>query len=162
MPVKKAILYGALAVGILCLAVCVTYLNLRHFTKPRYTRLEEPVGTATAHDWIHSLGWDVEQEKKLEPLEETLSLSSSRIQTELAEERMALCRLLRADSLDQKAVERSVGNLGRLYTEQERLVVGHLVAMRELMRPDQKEKFFDGLIRGICEKCRTKAGSHTH
>ena len=162
MPIKKAILYGVLAVGILCLATCTTYFSLHHFMMPKHTRLEEPVGTATAHDLIHAIGWNAEQQNQLEPLEKTLHLSSSHIQTELAEERMALCRLLRADSLDQKAIEQSVGNLGRLYTEQERLAVQHLVVMRGLMRPDQKEKFFDGLIRGICEKCRAGTGSHSH
>ncbi len=154
MSVKKAILYGALALGIVCVAICSTYLTLRHFVTPPQTHAEESLGTTTAHDLIHGIGWDAEQEKKLEPLEKTLRLSRSLIQAQVAVERMALCRLIRADSLDQKAIDHSVQNLGRLYTEQEKLVIDHLVAMRRLMRPDQKEKFFDNLVRGICETSR--------
>lgn len=162
MSIKKALLYGVLAVGLLCLATCTTYFCLHHFMTPQRMASLGPAGVATAHDLIHSIGWDAEQEKKLGPLEKDLRLSSSRTQAELAEERMALCQLLRADSLDQKAIDQSVQKLGRLYTEQERLVVQHLVAMRGLMRPDQKEKFFDTLMRGICEKCRTGAAPHRH
>ena len=153
---KRLLLGGALGLFVFGVGLASTYLGLEHFA---FNRQGAGSGVYAAHDWAHHIGLTREQEQKLEPLEKSLQQDLDNIQVKLAQDRMALCSLMRQEPADTKELDRYINQVAQLEAEQQRRVVGHLLAMRDILSPAQKEKFFSAIMQGICKGCRTSTGN---
>lgn len=155
MKVRRGFLIGAAMVLTLGVAMVTTYLCLEHFV---FSRRTAPQGVVAAHAWVHKIGLTPDQEEKLKPLDVSLEKDLKGLQVKLAQERMALCTLLRDGASDSKELDEYVARVGALESQQQRRVVQHLIVMRDILTPDQKEKFFNAIMQDICLGCRTTIG----
>lgn len=154
---KKLTIWGSAFILIFGIALATSYLCLKHFEAGRQS---VPAGVVSAHEWAHSIGLTKDQEKKLEPMELSLKTDIDSLQIKLAQERIALCSLMHSASGDSKELDAYINRIGALEAEQQRRVVGHLLAMRDILTPIQKDKFFAAIMQGICQGCRTSTGNN--
>lgn len=152
MNFRRLAIYGVVLLFVFGTAIATTYLCLEHFV---YSRRMLPAGVTASHAWAHQIGMTKDQEKKLEPMEAALQKDLDSIQLKLAQERMALCSLMHKGSQDSKELDGYINRVGTLEAEQQRRVVRHLLAMRDILTPEQKDKFFTAIMQGICQGCRT-------
>lgn len=155
MKVRRGFLIGAALLFTLGVAMVTTYLCLEHFV---FSRRTAPQGVVAAHAWAHKIGLTPDQEEKLKPLDASLEKDLKGLQVKLAQERMALCTLLRDGTSDSKELDEYVARVGALESQQQRRVVQHLIVMREILTPDQKGKFFNAIMQDICLGCRMTIG----
>lgn len=156
MNLKRGVLVGVGLVLTLGVAIVTTYLCLEHFVFSR--RATVPQGVVAAHAWAHTIGLSKEQEDRLKPLDASLEKDVKTLQLKLAQERMALCSLLRDGVSDSKELDDYVARVGALESQQQRRVVQHLIEMRNVLTPEQKDKFFNAIMQDICQGCRTTVG----
>ncbi len=155
MKVRRGFLIGAAVVLTLGVAMVTTYLCLEHFV---FSRRTAPQGVVAAHAWAHRIGLTPNQEEKLKPLDASLQKDLKGLQVKLAQERMALCSLLRDGTSDSKELDEYVARVGALESQQQRRVVQHLFVMRDILTPDQKKKYFNAIMQDICQGFRTTIG----
>lgn len=156
MNLKQRIFTGSFFLIIFGLLLLTTYLCLDHFAIRH--GLTAPQGVINAHVWAHSIGLTKEQEDKLEPLESALEKDINVLQMKLAQERMGLCSLIRNGGSNSKDIDDYVARVGLLESQQLKRVLHHLISMRDLLTPEQKNSFFDAVMRDICAGCRSAAG----
>lgn len=108
-----------------------------------------------AHRWLHEANLTPEQIKKLTPLETNLKHDLDILQTKIAEQRISICSILmESDGIDKK-LSTMVNRVAELEGTQQKLIIQHLLAMRDIMTPVQKEKFFTAIMKDICVGCRS-------
>ena len=152
---KRVISFVIAGLVLFGLALGTTYLCARHFAAGQ----GGSGNIYASHNWAHEIGLSKEQEKQLEPLEKTLQKDLSSIQLKLAQDRMALCSLMRQEPADTKELDTYITRVAQLEAEQQRRVVQHLLAMRDILTPAQKDKFFSAIMQGICQGCRMSTHS---
>lgn len=151
MNSRRLIFYGLGLFLVFGTALATTYFGLEHFV---YSRRSLPAGVMASHPWAHQIGLNKDQEAKLEPMEATLQKDLDGIQLKLARERLVLCSLMHKGSKDSQELDQYINRVGALEAEQQRRVVRHLLAMRDILTPEQKDKFFTAIMEGICQGCR--------
>lgn len=150
---NKRLLVGAtLGLFVFGVALAATYLCLEHFA---FSRRETGPGVYSAHNWVHQIGLTKEQEQKLEPLEKSLQQDLKKIQVKLAQDRIALCSLMRQEPSDTKELDKYINQVAQLEAEQQRRVIQHLLVVRNILTPTQRDKFFAAIMQDICVGCRT-------
>ncbi len=112
----------------------------------------------TLHAWAHAIGLSSEQEKTIEPLEKTLKKDLGSVQVELADERMELCRLMHSEPVNRVKLEQQLSTICDLEKKQQMRVVEHLLAMKAVMTPQQKDRFFEQMMRKLCPHCQGQGG----
>jgi len=152
MRKKRFFMFGAGFLVLLGIAFGTTYLCLKHFSGCQ--SCGPAAGPISAHEWAHQTGLTREQEKKIEPYEASLKKDLQSIQVKLAEERIALTRLIQEEAADSKKVTEYAQRVSVLEAEQQKLVINHLIVMRDLLNPEQREKLFSSIMHEICEGCR--------
>lgn len=156
MNIKRLTFFGVGFLLIFGLALATTYLCLEHFVFSR--RAEIHNGTVNALAWSRTIRMTKEQDQRLKPLEASLKKDLKGLQLKLAQERMALCSLLRDGSTDSKELDGYVARVAALESQQQRCVIQHLVAIREILTLEQKNQFFNAIMQDICQGCRTTIG----
>ncbi|OVE76958.1 hypothetical protein BVX98_03905 [bacterium F11] len=149
--IKKILL---LSIGIIVTAGAVTGLTLfglQHFMSGHQKNLS---GFDAAHHTLHRLNLTEDQKYQLNPHETALKKGLDDLQLQLAEKRISVCTLLNVSSSDKEKIMASVDEIGALQTQQQKLVVQHLLAMRDTLTPEQSEEFFGAMMTDICLKCR--------
>jgi Spy/CpxP family protein refolding chaperone len=146
---RRIVGLAAAGLAIFGIGFATTYYFARHAAQSY-----GPTGLYAAHNWAHEIGLSKDQEKRLDPLEQSLKKDLSAVQIKLAEDRMTLCSLMRQEPADPKEVDSYVNRVAQLEAVQQRRVVLHLLAMRDILTPQQKDKFFAAIMREICECCR--------
>ena len=154
---KRLMAWGSAIILIFGVALATTYLCAKHFMASRHSA---PVGLEMAHQWAHSIGLTKDQEKKLEPMEASLKKDIDEIQVKLAQERIALCSLMHNSTGDSKELDAYIHRIGVLEAEQQRRVVQHLMGMRDILTPAQRDQFFAAIMQQICVGCRTAVPGH--
>lgn len=139
---------------VLGLAILTSFLCLKHFSQSRMSS-----GTVAAQTWAKKVNLSTEQKKKLEPLEASLNRDVAALQVRLASERMALCSLMRQEPADKSELDKYINSVSALEAEQQRRVVQHLLAVRDILTPQQKDQFFTAIMQDICQGCRAMTGS---
>lgn len=137
------------------LASGVTYLFLNRIQSCGCQMIE--TGAHISQVLAHGLVFTPEQKKKLKPLESELSKKLERIQLKLAEKRISMCRLLKQEGT-KADLRRYVNEVSKIETRQHELIIDHLIAMRGILTPEQKEKFFAAIMSDICHACRGITG----
>lgn len=153
MQAKKTLAFLAFLVLTVAIAAGATYFFLRSLP-PRICQ-EATTGLYTPHLWVHELSLTRSQKKKLEPLEAELSRNLESIQLESAGKRITLCRLLKNESIRKKDMDRYAKQLAAVEVEKKKLIIGHLIAIRDILTPEQKNKFFNAVMHDICSTCRS-------
>lgn len=153
MNVKRFGIFAALFFITAGLAAGGTYFFLRLLSPQICQRATMEL--YTPHLWAHKLSLTRSQKKKLEPLEAKLSLNLESMQIESAGKRIALCRLLKNESIQEKDIDRYAKQIAEVEEEKKKFIIGHLIAIRDILTPEQKNKFFDAIMRDICSTCRT-------
>jgi len=152
MNTKRIFIFGFGLLILLGLATGTTYFWLNRYSG--YEHNNPSMDLSSAHAWAHEVGLTKEQEKKLEPYENTLNKDVQALQVKLAEERIALCRLIKEEPAESKKVADYTERVSALEAEQQKLVINHLIVMRDILNPDQREKLFSSLMHEICMGCR--------
>lgn len=156
MNIKRLIFFGVGFLLILGVGLGTTYLCLKHFVYSRRTEMSK--GMLSAHGWSNAIGLTKAQEEKLKPLETSLKKDVKGLQLKLARERMVLCSLLREGDSGSEKLDEYISRVGALESQQQRRVVQHLMAVRDILTSDQKDKFFSAIMQDICQSCRTTIG----
>ena len=139
---------AALAYGTWC---CLDWMAQRHAAQS---------GVASSPDWAATLALSAAQRGRIEPLQKKLDSDVSRVQVELAENRIALCRLMMTPGkADGRAVERTLAKISSLETRKEEMTSRHLLALRQMLTPDQQKRLFTALMKDICQGCRAATGN---
>ncbi len=156
MNLKRFGIFVAMLFIITGLASGVTYLFLNRIQSCSCQIIE--TGTHISQVLAHGLVFTPEQKKKLKPLESELSKKLERIQLKLAEKRISMCRLLKQEGTKAKDLRRHVNEVSKIEARQHELIIGHLIAMRDILTPEQKDKFFAAIMSDICHACRGITG----
>lgn len=154
---KRVIVITLAAFAFVSLSAGVTYLALRH----GMFKQEGSVTGLASRKWAREIGLTEDQQKRLAPLEQTLKKDLQKVQMQLANERMALCGILHGGSNDTKELDRYIGKIAGLEAQQQKLVVSHLVSMRDALTPDQRDRFFNAVMKDICQSCRMATDTNT-
>jgi len=147
---KRFIMAAISALAFVSLAAGVTYFAIGQYALDRPRSVNE----LASRQWAREVGLTGDQQKRLAPLEQNLKKDLKDVQTQLANERMALCGILHSGSNDTLQLDQYVRKIAELEGQQQKLVVSHLVAMRDVLTPHQRDRFFNAVMKGICENCR--------
>ena len=128
-----------------------TYFFLHHVQKTH--RALSP-GASSIYGWSKEVKLTQEQKEKLTPLETALKKDLDGFQTQLAENRMAICELLAKEAPDTPGLNAYVQKVSALEGAQQRRVVEHLLRVRDILTSEQKTKFFAAIMQDICVSCR--------
>jgi Spy/CpxP family protein refolding chaperone len=104
--------------------------------------------------WLHEAELSSDQLQKLEPHEAALKRDLDSLQIVLAKERLSICDLIRSDNHDPVELQQHVTRVAQLEAAQQEVVVRHLMTVSQVLTPEQKDKFFDTMMRDICVGCR--------
>lgn len=156
MNLKRTILFSLGGLFFMGLAMATTYFCLEHFVYSR--KFSKTCSLSRDQKWTHLLGLTPEQEKQLAPFDAALEKDLQEIQLKMAQERMALCTILRDNVGDSKDLEVLVNRIAALESQQQTEVVRHLVNVRNVLTPEQKTKFFSAIMQDICQGCRAISG----
>ena len=107
------------------------------------------------HAFIHEqLDLDSDQKQKLEEIERQFAARRTAIESELRADNALLAEAIAAEKgagpRVNAAVDRSHEAMGRLQKE----TLAHVFAMRQLLRPDQAEKFDQAVVKALTEDHR--------
>jgi Spy/CpxP family protein refolding chaperone len=140
---------GLLAYGTWC---CLDWMAKRH--------VHAAHGSLWASEtWPKLLSLSQDQRAKIEPLENALKKDLDGLQVELAKDQIALCRAMMSQAkLDPAVMQKAAGRISGLQKKSEEKTMGHLLALREILNPDQQKKLFTTMMRDICQGCRTATG----
>jgi Spy/CpxP family protein refolding chaperone len=152
MNKKFILIIGAGFLIVLGFAASTTYMCLKHFSNCQ--TVAPSMAISSAHEWAHKIGLTEDQEQKLAPYEASLKKDMQSIQVKLAEERIALCRLIQQEPANSKKVTEYTERVSALEAKQQQLVINHLIVMRDILTPDQRQKLFSSLMHEICVGCR--------
>lgn len=156
MNIKRLAFYGVGFLLLFGVALATTYLCLEHFVFSRRVEMSRGVGNVRA--WSRTIGLTMEQDQRLKPLEASFEKDIKGFQLRLAQERVALCSLLRDGAVDSKEQDGYISRVGALESQQHRRVVQHLITIREILTLEQRNKFFNSIMQDICLGCRTTIG----
>ena len=111
--------------------------------------------TNDIHAFIHDqLNLDSEQKQKLEEIERQFAVRRTAIESELRADNALLAEAIAADKgagpRVNAAVDRCHEAMGRLQKE----TLAHVFAMRQLLRPDQAQKFDQAVVKALTEDHR--------
>lgn len=109
---------------------------------------------ANARKWLHEAELSADQLAQLEPNEANLRRDLTSLQIVLAQERIALCSLIKDNKQTPEILQNHINRISQLEGAQQELVVKHLATLADVMSPSQKEKFFDAMMSDICTGCR--------
>lgn len=99
-----------------------------------------------------------EQQMKIKQLGGEFNKNFTDIQTQLATERISLCTLMMSTAAANAGVQPYIGRISRLETDQHRLVVEHLLSLKDVLNPEQNKKFFGAMMEDICQGCQEMCG----
>ena len=88
------------------------------------------------------LSLSTEQEENILKYRKVLHSIIDSLSSQLQEERRLLVRELKQDSPDPVLLGRMVERINLLQLEAQNKVVGHLLEVKKILKPDQQEKFF--------------------
>jgi Spy/CpxP family protein refolding chaperone len=108
--------------------------------------------------WAQMVGLTNEQRKIVEPMEKKLNDDLKPIEMELANQRIALCRILGQKDVDSKELDKTLSSIGELNMKQQEYVVHHLVSLKGILTPEQEAKLFTSMMNDICQSCQAAQG----
>jgi hypothetical protein len=140
---------------ILLAVVAVVSGGVSYFAVRQSMAAKEPEpDVANARKWLHEAELSADQLEKLEPVESDLRRDLTSLQIVLAQERIALCTLIKDDKQTPEILQNHINRISQLEGAQQELVVKHLATLSGIMNSSQKEKFFDAMMSDICTGCR--------
>lgn len=140
---------GLLAYGTWC---CLDWMAKRHVHAAHGSLW-------VSETWPELLGLSPDQRSKISSLENSLTQNVNGLQIELAHNQIALCRAMMSEAkLDPVDMRKAVRRISDLQTKREEGTLSHLLALREILSPDQQKKLFTTMMRDICQGCRTATG----
>lgn len=146
--ILAAVLGTLLVLGV---AGGTTYFFLNHVQRQHQALAP---GSASVTQWTKGVKLTPEQKKKLEPLEASLKKDLDGLQLQLAKERMSICSIMREETQDTAKIVSYVSKVSALEGQQQRRVIQHLLDIRAILTPEQKDKFFAAIMHDVCENCR--------
>ncbi len=106
---------------------------------------------------LHKIGASEEQLRTLQPRFEEFRQASEALCRDISGRRQELIDLLASAPTDRRAIEAKEQEILAGQRKMEELVVAHLLAVKENLRPDQRKAMFD-LIRSRCGCAATVEG----
>jgi len=137
--------------GVVLVSSAVSYLLLH--------RMENTlaVGNPLLKDtqaWIHEAELSAEQLKALQPEEAALRKDLDVIQEQIVKERTAITSILNSTAAVVTGIDDHLNQIAGLEAAQQRLVMRQLIAMRNVMTPEQRSRFFTAMNQGMCTEYR--------
>ena len=113
-----------------------------------------------SQNWEHMLGLDESQKARIDPLLVQFKKDMGEYETKLASCQISLCKILmNPESADQKNIKACLAEASQLRQAKDERMASHLIAVRDLLRPDQQKVFFSTMMKDICVHCRQSTGS---
>ena len=124
-------------------------------------RMRTAQGTRwSSETWPRLLNLSEEQRSKIQPMEKALAGDMSRLQNELTQKQIALCRSMMSPAQpDAKAMARTVEEISTLKMRKEQKMLDHLLALRRVLTSDQQKVLFTTMMQDICRGCRRTTGA---
>lgn len=121
----------------------------------RYFVAPVPQPGAELHAVLHDqLSLDTDQERRLQLLEEGFAVRRRALELEMRAENARLAEAIAAEHGNGPRVAAAVDASHRTMGELQKETLGHIFAMRELLRPDQAAKFDAAVTKALTEDAR--------
>ena len=124
-------------------------------------RMRTAQGTLwSSETWPKLLNLSAEQRSKVQPLEKDLAGDMNRLQNDLTQKQIALCRAMMSPARpDAKAMARTVDEISTLQKQEQQKMLAHLLSLRQVLTPDQQKVLFTTMMQDICQGCRRTTGA---
>lgn len=150
VSLSVVVLIGVLASLTWC---CMDIMMKRHMTQGAFLDSET---------WPRVLNLTADQRLKINPLEANFKKEIAGLQADLATKEIRLCRLMMTTGKpDAKAMQEALNEVSSLRKQKDEVTLNHLIALREVLNPDQQKKLYTTLMQDICIGCRQGAGEKT-
>jgi Spy/CpxP family protein refolding chaperone len=129
---------------------CMDLMMKRHMSQAHLSQ------SAT---WDQKLNLTAEQRAKINPLEKTFMKDVDEIQAKITQFQMDNCRtMMSSGPLDRKVLAQNLSAITDLQRRKDERTVDHLMALREILNPDQQKILLTTIMRDICQGCRVSTG----
>jgi Spy/CpxP family protein refolding chaperone len=96
-----------------------------------------------------TLGLSQTQLERIEPLAKDFHAKAQRIGTQIVEQRDRLVGEMAQETIDSAALEAIHQDISTRQSEMQKLVVGHVLDMKQVMTPEQRALFFESMRRSF-------------
>jgi hypothetical protein len=144
---KKFLLFllvGSLALNIGFLSV----YGKKYFQTPPLNATACPLTASYVHLYTF-LGLDAEQLRRIETMAHGFHMRIEEISGRIIEKRDSLLHELEKDATDRAAIDAIHRDIAGLQSQMQELVVAHIIEMKFIMTPEQRNKFFASLERNF-------------
>lgn len=129
---------------------CMDLMMKRNMSQARLSQSET---------WDQKLNLSAEQRAKINPLEKALMKDLDEIQAKIAQFQMDNCKaMMSSGPLDRKVLTQNLDAIDGLQRHKNERTVDHLMALREILNPDQQKMLLTTIMRDICQGCRVSTG----
>jgi Spy/CpxP family protein refolding chaperone len=139
------------------LLVCSVALNLgvvgvyafNIFTKPMLMPPADcPVASESGH-WYTALGLNQTQLDRIEPLALNFHKQEAAIMARIFEQRDRMAEEIARETVDREAIKAIHRDIAVRQSEMQELMVNHILDMKEVMNPEQRQRFFETMQRSF-------------
>ncbi len=144
---KKLLLFllvGSLALNLGFLAVYAK----KYFQTPPPNAAACPLNASMDHLYTF-LGLSGEQLQRIESIAHDFHMRIGEISGQIIEKRNSLLREFEKDVTDRAAIDAIHRDIAVLQSQMQELVVAHLIEMKTIMTPEQRDKFFASMERNF-------------
>lgn len=95
-----------------------------------------------------------EQLKRMKEMAMDFRAEIDRRRKEIAEKRMEMLNLMRADIPDKEAIDITISDISRAQEEMQSIVVAHILEEKAILDKDQQKRFFDVIEKAMIKENR--------
>ncbi|MDO7844148.1 MULTISPECIES: periplasmic heavy metal sensor [Sphingomonas] len=144
----KAKLLVLVAVVAFVAAVAGVFLGRHFFPQPKAAGVE-------LHDVLHSkLDLDDRQKAQIELLEQRFAVRRRALELELRADNARLAAAIEAEHGNGPGVTAAVDQSHQAMGELQKETLGHIFAMRQILRPDQAKTFDQAVVHALTDDAR--------
>jgi Spy/CpxP family protein refolding chaperone len=127
-------------------AAAYTHFRQARFGPPPFAGLGGPPGQAAPFGpgmFFGDLSLKPEQVKLFQQKAVLFHDALNKNRREVDRLRVSLLALMRADNLDNKAIEATIGRINAAQQDMQKMVVSHMLEFKSMLNKDQQKKFLD-------------------
>lgn len=147
---KRLMAYGIILLAVVNVTALFTLAYNRWVRRPSAPAAADTEGRLPSAKTRLLLS--AEQMGEMRNLRASFEAEIKEIQLQMEEKRKALVEEMRKESQDSALIDRLIDEIGRLQSEVQKKAVRHLFKEKQLLTPEQKERFFEMFEDHVCPR----------